>query len=59
MQKLSMQENVHGSDQTTSKHGLDQKEHLFPCPSELKARAEVKNKCLYLMRAADSSDTAA
>lgn len=54
-----MQVNMHGSGHTISKHGLDQKEHLFPSPSELKARGEVKNKCLYLMRAADSSDTAA
>lgn len=58
MQKLSMQVNMHGSGHTVSKHGLGQEEHLFPSPSELKARAELKNKCHYLIWAADSSDSA-
>lgn len=49
MQKLSVQVNMYGLGHTISKHGVGQKEHLFPGPSELKARAEVKNKCLSLI----------
>lgn len=52
--KISCASNMHGG-YTIGKHGLGQKEHLFPSPSELKPKAEFKKKCHYLKWRADSS----
>lgn len=56
-EKVSYASNMHGWGYPAGKHGLGQKEHLFPSPSELKPMAEFKDKYHYLKWTADSSDS--